>query len=483
MTPLPGMNTSSSPWDMWITPIGIGLRWGVGFAIFAISINFPSASTSIAIHPMVSSLILALCFYIVIPVLRKLFSSLFNIRLAIGFGILAMIGIGLMVGPPLWETNQSLQMAIGSTAYNAAQWYFLVFGIDYFRTSTPMNRATQLLVTTSACGICFLFLINIHGEALLVALFGIELIIAIIIGITAKRLTDHPREKRAAFISLPQSFSLLFGMLVGCIVGLDAFKQSTEVAAVNALFIIPCVGAILLACVFAKRLPGSNIRVIGYCTASIVIFALVLVFSSEPSLRSATQGVFVASWLLAYNVNALGVRPTGTWAARIDPMYVIFFGPLIGWIPIRIIMTMFMQNNPDIVIGFALFSAIAAIVISIIVITHFSIKHIEGARRVAAEIDAQDQIPPLELQCAAVAVLFDLSTREEEVLRLLAAGRGRKYIGETLFIAEGTVKTHVSSIYAKLEIHSREELIDLITEQAIGQTTNSTAPTHGAVEP
>ncbi|MEG0758342.1 MAG: LuxR C-terminal-related transcriptional regulator [Raoultibacter sp.] len=479
MTPNPDIKTTLSIWDTWVVPIGIGLRWGVGFAIFAISINFPSASTSIAIPPMVASLILALCFFVVIPVLRRLFSSLFNVKLAIGFGILSMIGIGLMVGPPLWETDQSLQMAIGSTAYNAAQWFFLVFGIDYFRTSSPMNRAAQLLVTTSACGIAFLLLINVHGEALLGALFGIELVIAIIIGLTAKRLTKNPREKHEAFIALPQSFSLLYGMLVGCIVGLDAFKQSTEVAAVNALFIAPCIGAILLACVFAKRLPGSNIRIIGYCTASIIIFALVLVFSSEPSLRSATQGVFVASWLLAYNVNALGVRSTGTRAAKIDHMYIIFFGPLLGWIPIRIITTPLMQNRPDIVIGLALFSAIAAIIISVIMITHFSIKHFELNRQGEIASFLESQIPSIELQCAAAATKFDLSIREQEVLYLLATGRGRKYIGEALFIAEGTVKTHVSSIYSKLNIHSREELISLITEENLKQTTNGTASKSG----
>lgn len=52
-------------------------------------------------------------------------------------------------------------------------------------------------------------------------------------------------------------------------------------------------------------------------------------------------------------------------------------------------------------------------------------------------------------------LINDLSNREKEVLRLLAQGFDNKEIATQLFIAEQTVKNHVSVIYSKLGVHDR----------------------------
>lgn len=50
-----------------------------------------------------------------------------------------------------------------------------------------------------------------------------------------------------------------------------------------------------------------------------------------------------------------------------------------------------------------------------------------------------------------------LTERETEVLRLLAQGQSNKEIARSLGIGEKTVKTHVSSILAKLDVPSRTQ--------------------------
>jgi DNA-binding NarL/FixJ family response regulator len=50
-----------------------------------------------------------------------------------------------------------------------------------------------------------------------------------------------------------------------------------------------------------------------------------------------------------------------------------------------------------------------------------------------------------------------LSEREREVIRLLAAGRTNRQIAEALFLAEGTVKNHVTALLTKLDAHTRGE--------------------------
>ena len=64
-------------------------------------------------------------------------------------------------------------------------------------------------------------------------------------------------------------------------------------------------------------------------------------------------------------------------------------------------------------------------------------------------------------RCAEIADEFGLSPRELEVFEMLAEGRDRTYIQEKLVISRNTVKAHVKHIYAKLDIHSHQDLIAL----------------------
>jgi len=53
----------------------------------------------------------------------------------------------------------------------------------------------------------------------------------------------------------------------------------------------------------------------------------------------------------------------------------------------------------------------------------------------------------------------ELSPREMEVLQCVAAGKSNKEIGAQLFIAEGTVKTHVKNLLEKLDVVGRTAAI------------------------
>jgi DNA-binding CsgD family transcriptional regulator len=66
--------------------------------------------------------------------------------------------------------------------------------------------------------------------------------------------------------------------------------------------------------------------------------------------------------------------------------------------------------------------------------------------------------------CDMLSKRYGLSNREKEILVLLAQGRSRPYIQQELHLADGTVKTHTTHIYAKMQVHSRQELLDLVLE-------------------
>jgi DNA-binding NarL/FixJ family response regulator len=55
-----------------------------------------------------------------------------------------------------------------------------------------------------------------------------------------------------------------------------------------------------------------------------------------------------------------------------------------------------------------------------------------------------------------------LSGREKQVLALVVAGKSNKAIAGELFLAESTVKCHLSSAFSKLGVRSRNEAADLV---------------------
>ena len=69
----------------------------------------------------------------------------------------------------------------------------------------------------------------------------------------------------------------------------------------------------------------------------------------------------------------------------------------------------------------------------------------------------------LSKQCLVVREKHGLSSRETEVMELVARGKSMASIAEELFISENTVRTHCKHIYSKLDIHSRQELSDLVS--------------------
>src|SRR6184192_1624360 len=62
-----------------------------------------------------------------------------------------------------------------------------------------------------------------------------------------------------------------------------------------------------------------------------------------------------------------------------------------------------------------------------------------------------------------------LSSREIDVLKLMAQGKSNKEIGAALFISEGTVKSHVKAIFAKMNVNSRTEAVANATRRGLIQ--------------
>jgi two-component system nitrate/nitrite response regulator NarL len=71
-------------------------------------------------------------------------------------------------------------------------------------------------------------------------------------------------------------------------------------------------------------------------------------------------------------------------------------------------------------------------------------------------LDAITQTPEVDPETERIA---SLTERERQVIALIAEGLKNKQIGERLFISETTVTHHLSSIFSKLEVSDRLELV------------------------
>ena len=95
----------------------------------------------------------------------------------------------------------------------------------------------------------------------------------------------------------------------------------------------------------------------------------------------------------------------------------------------------------------------------------------DGHRRAedgSGKAGAPGPIDPIEQSCQHLAAKHRLSQRQTEVLVLLAHGYDVRAIAKKLFVSENTVRTHAKKIYAALDVHSKQEIIELTNEMRSG---------------
>ena len=90
----------------------------------------------------------------------------------------------------------------------------------------------------------------------------------------------------------------------------------------------------------------------------------------------------------------------------------------------------------------------------------------DGTSEAASVQEAEGPREPREqdmgLAIERLSSHYGLTAREREVLELFSAGRSTPFIADAFCISTSTVKSHVRHIYEKCDVHSRDDLIDLL---------------------
>jgi len=96
-----------------------------------------------------------------------------------------------------------------------------------------------------------------------------------------------------------------------------------------------------------------------------------------------------------------------------------------------------------------------------------TVKRVQRGERALEPVLVSRALERLSQREEAKKIVEVLSRRETEIVKMVAAGLRNKEIAHKLSIGEGTVKTHLHTIYEKLGVHGRVELTMYALERGI----------------
>ncbi len=88
----------------------------------------------------------------------------------------------------------------------------------------------------------------------------------------------------------------------------------------------------------------------------------------------------------------------------------------------------------------------------------------DGERVAQPSDDAIPADAPIALLVECIDPKYGVSSREKEILVLFAQGRSANWIAEELTISKNTVRSHLRAIYTKLDVHTRQDLLDFLRD-------------------
>jgi DNA-binding CsgD family transcriptional regulator len=195
------------------------------------------------------------------------------------------------------------------------------------------------------------------------------------------------------------------------------------------------------------------------CTgAGFILLALPMVSSQALSLTSVFlvgvgfEIINITVWVLISYVAKTSSRPSKYFGCYATVTYAAMFAG-------RIVRNM-ISVEPVIVAFVGLSCVVILVIVAFVLLPEQKIRFFEGSLRKTDEANAE--YSAFIAHCRMVVERYRLTERESDVLELLARGRTLKVIAEKLVVSKGTSGTHIANIYRKTNVHSQQELINLV---------------------
>lgn len=346
----------------------------------------------------------------------------------------------------------------------------LVWGRVFSRFSLRQALITVSLASALAAGVYWL-LISLpifasNGLFIIMALLAAVMPYAIGRVLSPKEHTLPAPRKRSTLLSLLEVAGLPMGGLVACSFCFALLREGlTESFTVYLSSVLIVVAILLVFAFFIRR--ALNLHGL-YMTLLPVLSVLVLAvagFTEQINMSSDVLMVFVFVLYLAAAIITLAtlsaVAHAGEFSSDLlfgTALFLFGASSALGQGSAELIS----EDSVNLVV------IIVTMIYALVSLFTFFIRWFkEQGSQAWHRLDAADetlqndanaeqaQLSPCEL----LAEAHQLTTRELEILVLLADGHRGPYISETLFISQNTVRTHIHNIYRKLDVSSREDIL------------------------
>ena len=198
--------------------------------------------------------------------------------------------------------------------------------------------------------------------------------------------------------------------------------------------------------------------------ASILLLPIVLAGQAAIAGYTCSVIMYQLVFLLIWVIAASAFRDRSAYAPG-------FFGLVYGFWSLEsfggaLFSSVFVQHLTMDNVHLMVFAAVLAVAVG------YAVVFTEADANALVQIVPFKHKTPFKAKCLSVAQTYQLSPRETEIALLIAQGRDSAHIEKKLFLSRSTVQTHRMHLYQKLDIHNRQELLDIIeAAEAVGASS------------
>lgn len=474
--------------DLALLGVGIATLWlPLHYSFYRYSIVGEGVPYACALAVMAAVCLLAIALRA--SVTRWLGRRPFSVALA---SMLTLAGNGLLAGLPYLPLDEELRMAIrlALVAFYAAVFVLLFFAWVQRLSDLMFQANIVLVVGVVGCSIVGVFLLvnMFYGT------FAYQLAALMCLAVSGAcwqfcRIEPVDEQGRLRFLPAPgtmREWSLLFAAFV--LVTLLHAVVFAGGGAMSEQSPFPTwllhTGLVLFGMLFAGLIAASRMRSVHARPAfSIIIVMVVAYYLGVLSLMSAPAVVSEGGHLAALTVVLRTLRIFiflmlmmlcyQDAAAPVSTFGLLFLLVEIAACAICYVLAppLFAALPADPVELSTPFSSGTALLL-MAVLVGFLLMHFAGKKSAVAAVGKRvwgaesegDRGLSRRDQCRLAAEERGLTERETDILYYLSLGFSVKKVADTLFISANTVATHSSRLYRKLDVHSRQELIDFVDD-------------------
>lgn len=287
------------------------------------------------------------------------------------------------------------------------------------------------------------------------------------LGIPAQREATHPE----AFLPFGHTFYIyIFVFSVAYGFGLQC-EEISSVATYPLATFVTLTGVTL----YARRAKDRpRVDALFIASFSVVIAGLALLLVGTAPLNGVASALLLAGYI-CFDVLVWFALCEAASRNTIDAVPTICWGIAVGYLGICTGVGLWaapewfsalLHANTELLRNLI----VAALLVSVAVYTLLTRRAfvfdtvIAGIAPDAPEVEVH-YVDRLDERCDRATERYGLTARESDVMRLLAHGNNTSHIQESLGIRLNTVKYHAKNIYAKMGVHTQQELIDLVGKQ------------------